>query len=60
VKFENLHSRHRGQNIQQTLVWKEALRRNIPKSQWEEFIIDELKNTQKYDKMRKTKAHNKA
>ena len=52
VKFENLHSQHKGQNVQQTLVWKEALRRNIPKSQYEEFIIEELKNSSKYDRLK--------
>jgi hypothetical protein len=54
VKFETLHGRHKGQSIQQNLVWKEAMKQNIQQSDWEQFITDELKNTNKYDKIRKS------
>ena len=59
VKFENLHSQHRGQTVQQNLVWKEALRKNISRNQYEEFIIEELKNASKYSKMSKSKSPTK-
>jgi hypothetical protein len=54
VKFETLHGRHKGQSIQQNLVWKEAIKQNIQQSDWEQFITEELKNTNKYDKIRKS------
>ena len=59
VKFENIHCQHRGQNIPQSLVWKEALRRNITKSQYEEFITKELNNTSKYVNKRNSQTLNK-
>jgi len=44
VKFEDLPSKHPGQNVSQNELWKEIIRRNIPKSEWLGFIGYELNN----------------
>ena len=55
IKFEKLDVEHSGQKINQNIVWKEALRLGIPRSQWKEFILDELKNFKKYKDSKKEK-----
>jgi len=60
VKFETLHSQHKGQKIPQSTVWKEVQRKGILKSNWEEFIIEELKNPAKYDKTSQKKIRSRA
>jgi len=53
VKFEQLHNDHKGQNIPQSDVWKEAIKRNISQNNWSDFIYEELKNSKKYEKSTK-------
>jgi hypothetical protein len=50
VKFEQLHNDHRGQKVPQAEVWKEVIKRNINKNNWQDFIYEELKNPSKYEK----------
>lgn len=56
VKFETIHSEHRGQQIHQNLIYREALKKNIIPGEWETFIIEELKNISKYERMKKSKS----
>jgi hypothetical protein len=56
VKFENMHNSHKGQQISEKLLFKECIKRNIPRSEWQNFILDEFKNSNKYsDPKRDTK-----
>lgn len=48
IKFEKLHSSHKGQLISHTLLWNECIRLNIPQSKWKAFIFKELNNPTKY------------
>lgn len=48
VKFEKIHSSHKGQQISEKLLFKECIRQNIPQRNWMDFIINELKNPSKY------------
>ena len=48
VKFEKIHSSHKGQNIPEKALFRECLKRNIPENEWTEFIINELKYPEKY------------
>lgn len=48
VKFEKIHSSHKGQDVPEKVLFKECIKRNIPELQWHEFIINELKNPDKY------------
>jgi len=50
VKFEQLHNDHKGQKVSQRDVWKEIIQRNINQNNWADFIYNELKNPNKYDK----------
>jgi len=55
VKFEQLHNDHKGQKVSQRDVWKEIIKRNITQNNWPDFIYNELKNHNKYDKSIKKK-----
>lgn len=48
VKFEKIHNTHSGQDISEKVLYKECMRQNIPKSEWRDFVINELKQPQKY------------
>jgi hypothetical protein len=48
VKFEKIHNTHKGQDIPAKLLFKECIKASIPQSEWQEFIISELKNPYKY------------
>lgn len=54
VKFEKIHSSHKGQNIPEKALFKECLKRNIPENEWTEFIINELKYPEKYSETTKS------
>jgi len=53
VKFEQLYNKHEGQNIPQNVIWNEVIKQAIPKSEWPDFILKELKNLEKYIKFTK-------
>jgi len=53
VKFENLHNKHNGNNIPQNIIWNEVTKNAVPKEKWPEFILEELKNADKYAKFYK-------
>jgi len=48
VKFEKIHNTHKGQDVPERVLFKECIKRNIPESEWSEFIQNELKNPEKY------------
>ena len=48
VKFEKIHSSHKGQDIPEKILFKECIKKNIPELEWNDFILNELKNPQKY------------
>jgi excinuclease UvrABC ATPase subunit len=48
VKFERMHNSHKGQQICEKLLFKECMKRKIAQSDWQEFIVHEFKNTNKY------------
>ena len=52
IKFEKLDNDHIGQKISQNCIWEEVQKQNIPKEKWKEFILNELKNYKKYEKLK--------
>jgi hypothetical protein len=48
VKFEKYHNSHKGQQISEKILFKECMRQNIPKKDWLDFIVNELKQPTKY------------
>jgi len=48
VKFEKIHNTHKGQDVPEKILFKECIKRNIPESEWSEFIQNELKYPEKY------------
>ena len=52
IKFEKLDNDHVGQKISQNSVWEEVQKQNIPKEKWKDFILNELKNYKKYEKVK--------
>lgn len=48
LKFEKFHSSHKGQKITQKELYNEAKKLKIPKEKWNDFIIEELNNPNKY------------
>ena len=60
IKFEKLHSTHKGQLINQKYIWDECKRQNIPKKNWSEFILGELNNPYKYLEIQKKEKRNKS
>ena len=60
VKFEKLHSSHKGQKINQKYIWEECKRQNIPKENWSQFILGELNNPYKYMEIQKKERRSKS
>jgi len=60
IKFEKLHSTHKGQLINQKYIWEECKKQNIPKKNWSEFILGELNNPYKYLEIQKREKRNKS
>ena len=54
LKFDHLNESHLGQHIKAKTLFQ-CLNRNIPKSDWSEFINHELLNPKKYIKISNTK-----
>lgn len=48
IKFEKLHSSHKGQAIENAVLFKECIKKNIPETEWDAFILKELNNPSKY------------
>ncbi len=60
VKFEELHSTHKGQIINQKYIWEECKKQKIPKEKWTQFILSELNNPYKYIEIEKKEKKNKS
>ena len=60
VKFEELHSTHKGQLINQKYIWEECKKQKIPKDKWSQFILSELNNPYKYIELEKKDRKNKS
>jgi hypothetical protein len=54
IKFEKIHSSHKGQDVPENILFKQCLKNNIPEGEWSNFIINELKNPEKYSEYFKT------
>jgi hypothetical protein len=50
IKFEKLKGAHLGQQIPEKVLFQECIQQNIPQNKWEEFIMSELNQPQKYMK----------
>jgi hypothetical protein len=50
IKFQKLHNSHLGQQIPSKPVYEEAKRNNISQENWQDFILNEIKQPQKYAK----------
>lgn len=48
LKFEKFHSTHLGQKISQKALYNEVKKNNLPRDKWNDFIVNELKNPNKY------------
>lgn len=60
IKFEKLPFNHHAQNLNEKILWNEALSREIPRENWEDFIVKEMNispsiNTIYYSKANKSK-----
>ena len=60
IKFEKLHSTHKGQKINQKFIWDECKKQNIPKDNWPQFILGELNNPYKYIEIEKKEKRSKS
>ena len=60
IKFEKLHSTHKGQKINQKFIWEECKKQNIPKDNWPQFILGELNNPYKYIEIEKKEKRSKS
>ncbi len=58
IKFEMISSVHSGQSIDSKLLWKQVLKKGIPKEKWDTFIYSELQNPQNYPKKSSVKSIN--
>ena len=58
VKFEELHSTHKGQMINQKYIWEECKKYKIPNDKWTQFILSELNNPYKYLEIQKKEKTN--
>ena len=58
VKFEELHSTHKGQMINQKYIWEECKKYKIPNDKWTQFILSELNNPYKYLEIQKKEKKN--
>jgi len=43
-----LPSNHKGQKIKTEIIFKEAIKREVPKNKWENFIIEQLTQPELY------------
>ena len=59
VKFEKIHNSHKGQNIPEKILFRECIKKNIPESEWINFILNELKNPSHYSEHLKFSTNNK-
>lgn len=50
IKFQKLHNSHLGQQIPAKPVYEEAKKLNIPQGNWQDFILNEIKQPLKYAK----------
>lgn len=50
IKFQKLHNSHLGQQIPAKPVYQEAKRLNVSQENWHDFILNEIKQPQKYIK----------
>ena len=48
IKFQKLHNSHMGQQIPVKPIYVEAKKLNMPQENWPDFILEELKQPQKY------------
>lgn len=56
IKFEKLHSTHKGLQTPQKLIWEECKRMQISRKKWKEFIFGELNSPIKYINLAKNKS----
>jgi hypothetical protein len=50
IKFEKIQNNHFGQKIPEKILFKECIRLDVPPHKYKEFIEEELKYPEKYDK----------
>ncbi len=50
IKFQKLHNSHLGQQVPAKPVYQEAKKLNVPQEKWQDFILNEIKQPQKYMK----------
>lgn len=50
IKFQKLHNSHLGQQVPAKPVYQEAKRQNVSQENWQDFILNEIKQPQKYMK----------
>ena len=50
VKYQKIKENKNEDLIQPEMIWKEALKKNIPMNNWTQFIFNELNNPYKYIK----------
>lgn len=53
IKFEKMHNLHKGHSISDKELWKECVRRGVQASEWEQFILEEMKSPEKYKSYKK-------
>ena len=46
--MEKLHSTHKGQKIRPILLYKEAIKEHVKEENYDDFILKELNNPDKY------------
>ena len=51
VKFQKIKENKNEDLILPEMIWKEALKKNIERNNWTQFIFNELHNPNKYLKM---------
>jgi len=61
VKFQKIKENQNEDLISPEMIWKEALKKNIERNNWTQFIFNELNNPNKYLKMiqKKNNVHQK-
>ncbi len=50
IKFQKLHNSHLGQQIPAKPIYEEAKSQNVSQEKWQDFILNEIKQPQKYMK----------
>ena len=51
VKYQKINNNKNENLITPIMIWNEAKKKNITKSNWSKFIFDELNNSKKYLKL---------